>query len=359
MPKPTLTAKDIVTWYSKNARDLPWRKTIDPYKIWLSEIILQQTTVAQGTSYYLKFISVYPTLTDLASAPIDDVLKNWQGLGYYSRARNLHFSANYIINECNGIFPNNYIDLLKLKGVGAYTAAAISSFSYKENKVVVDGNVIRVISRLYGINEAVDNPKVLKLIKEKAQQLCDTQSPEVFNQAIMEFGALQCKAKNPNCKSCPLQKSCIAYKKNIQDQIPFKAKRIKKTNRYFKYCFFIIDNSKTLIIKRSEKDIWQGLYEFPLLELEALEEEHGFVMPKNIKIRPSEVLTSKIFKHQLTHQTIRAVFYKTYISQADYNLMLKKGVFNNYLLINVENINKYALPRLIDLYLNDLSITLF
>jgi len=359
MPKLSLTANHIVNWYIQNARDLPWRKTTDPYKIWLSEIILQQTTVAQGTSYYLKFIDSYPTLKDLANASIDQVLKSWQGLGYYSRARNLHFTANYIINELNGVFPNNYKDLLNLKGVGPYTAAAISSFSFQENKVVVDGNVIRVISRLFGINEAVDNPKTLATIKDKAQKLCNQQKPEIFNQAIMEFGAMLCKSKTPNCITCPLQNSCIANKKNLQKTIPFKTKRINKTNRYFKYCFLIIENEKTLVKKRVQKDIWKGLYELPLIETDKPQSEKGFVWPKKLKIRPSNVLISKTFKHQLTHQTIYAVFYKTFISKKDYHLLLKNEVFGDYELIKLQNMDKYAWPRLIDLYLNDLSITLF
>jgi len=358
MPKPLITANHIVKWYAKNARDLPWRKTSDPYKIWLSEIILQQTTVAQGTSYYLKFIKNYPTLQDLANAPIDSVLKDWQGLGYYSRARNLHFSANYIIDKCEGNFPNNYVDLLKLKGVGAYTAAAIASFAFNENKVVVDGNVIRVISRLFGINEAVDNPQVLKEIKEKAQRLCDTQEPEIFNQAIMEFGALQCKAKKPMCNVCPLSKSCLAVKQKLQNTIPFKAKKIKKTTRYFKFAFFIIDDMETLIIKRENKDIWQGLYQFPLIESKSLDFEKGYTIP-NVNIKPSTVLTSKTYKHQLTHQTIYAVFYKIYITHSDYKKLKKTELFGDYTITKLENINKYAWPRLIDLYLNDLSITLF
>ena len=358
MPKASTTANHIVKWYSENARELPWRKTTDPYKIWLSEIILQQTTVAQGTNYYLKFVTNYPTLKDLASAPIDDILKHWQGLGYYSRARNLHFTANHIVYNLNGEFPNTYDTLIKLKGVGAYTAAAIASFSFQENKVVVDGNVIRVIARFYGITEAVDEKTTLTKIKNLAQDLCDSQKPQIFNQAIMEFGALMCKAKKPGCSMCPLKKTCSSFKNNLVDQIPFKSKKIKKKTRFFKYTFFVIDDEKTLIQKREKKDIWQGLYQFPLMEVSGFDDK-SLSFHNKLKINVNQILASPIFKQQLTHQTIHGIFYKVFITSAEYDKHIKGGSFEDYKLINIENIHNYAWPRLIDLYLNDLSITLF
>lgn len=357
MHSPQKISNLLVTWYKKNARDLPWRNTTDPYKIWLSEIILQQTTVSQGTSYYNKITELYPTVFDLANAHIDDVLKAWQGLGYYSRARNLHFTANHIVNNYNGVFPNNYKELIKLKGVGPYTAAAIASFCFKENKVVVDGNVIRVISRLYGIKDAVDDRQTLLQINKLAQELCDAQKPEVFNQAIMEFGALQCKAKNPNCSKCKLSKSCKAFQNNSTGSIPYKAKRIKKKKRFFQYFFFIIESEKTLVQKRTNKDIWQGLYQFPLIETHNIDTDNKKILPISLKVE--EHLTSKIFIQQLTHQTIHAQFNKVYISKNSYQRLIKKELFDECELISVENLNNYAWPRIIDLYLNDLSITLF
>lgn len=352
---PQKIAQKLIKWYKQNSRDLPWRHTTDPYQIWLSEIILQQTTVAQGINYYYKILELYPTVFDLAHAPLDDLLKAWQGLGYYSRARNLHSTAQYIVQENNGIFPKTYVDLLKLKGVGEYTAAAIASFCYNQNKVVVDGNVIRVVSRLYGIKDPVDDRQTLKKIKNIAQDLCDTQKPQIFNQAIMEFGAIQCKAKKPSCQTCPLNKSCIAFQNEDVNFIPFKAKRIKKKKRFFKYFFFVIDQEKTLIKKRSHKDIWQGLYEFPSIELESFDNNKVI----NFGIKTQDILLSKPFKQQLTHQTINALFYKVYLDNKNYKLLLRNKEFKECEEISVENLNNYAWPRIIDLYLNDLSITLF
>ena len=215
-------SKTLINWYSANKRNLPWRETRDPYSIWLSEIILQQTQVKQGLPYFNSFLAEFPTIFDLAKVEESKVLKLWQGLGYYSRARNLHATAKYIANELQGEFPNNYKALLKLKGVGDYTASAISSICFNEVAAVVDGNVYRVLSRYYGITTPINSSKAIKEFKFLAQKLIDKERPAEFNQAIMEFGAIQCKPKNPNCSLCPLNSSCFALQKNIVAQLPVK-----------------------------------------------------------------------------------------------------------------------------------------
>ncbi|WP_299105873.1 A/G-specific adenine glycosylase [uncultured Winogradskyella sp.] len=258
----------LINWYSINKRELPWRKTKNPYNIWLSEIILQQTQVKQGQPYYEAFVSKYPTIFDLASASETEVLKLWQGLGYYSRARNLHTTAKHIVNELNGVFPNNYKDLLKLKGVGDYTASAISSIAFNEVAAVVDGNVYRVLSRYFGIDTPINSTLGIKEFKKLASTLIDTEQPDIYNQAIMEFGALQCKPKNPDCDSCPLRASCVALQKKTVDVLPVKLKKTKVTTKYFNFLVCIDSNNKILFEKRTHKGIWQNLYQFPLIESE-------------------------------------------------------------------------------------------
>ncbi|CAG0910098.1 unnamed protein product [Cyprideis torosa] len=220
-------SKKIIDWYQINKRDLPWRNTKDPFTIWLSEIILQQTRVAQGLPYYQRFIKAFPNLEKLAVASEQEVLKLWQGLGYYSRARNLHYSAIYIVNELNGKFPSNYNDLLNLKGVGDYTASAIASICYNEPTAVVDGNVYRVLARYFGIETAINSTKGVKEFKLLAQELIDDDNPGTHNQAVMEFGARMCKPQNPDCLSCPLKESCVSLQKNKVNLLPFKEKKLK------------------------------------------------------------------------------------------------------------------------------------
>ena len=258
-------SSSIISWYNDNKRDLPWRQTEDPYKIWLSEIILQQTRVEQGSSYYDALISKYPTITSLADANADDVLRLWQGLGYYSRARNLHAAAKYVKNELNGVFPNTYDEIIKLKGVGDYTASAISSFAFKEVKPVLDGNVFRVIARHFGIFSDIAKAGSKKDFKKVLFEIIDSKRPDTFNQAIMEFGALQCSPKKPNCLFCPLNHSCYAYSHDKQGELPIKIKKIKRKSRYFNY-IIIKCKDKIALHKRSSGDIWEGLYEFPLHE---------------------------------------------------------------------------------------------
>jgi len=237
----------LIYWYLQTKRDLPWRKTRDPYLVWLSEIILQQTRVSQGMSYYLTFSSIFPTVEDLANAEESKVLKMWQGLGYYSRARNLHFTAKYVSNELSGVFPTSYKELIKLKGIGDYTASAISSICFDEPAAVVDGNVYRVLSRFFKIETPINSTKGIKEFKDLAQSLLDATKPGVYNQAIMDFGALQCKPKSPNCYECPMSTNCIAFENKLVKQLPIKEKKLKIKKKYFNFFVFVTKKNKTIL----------------------------------------------------------------------------------------------------------------
>ncbi|MHC5352856.1 A/G-specific adenine glycosylase [Myroides sp. LJL115] len=256
----------LTTWYLQNKRSLPWRETNNPYAIWLSEIILQQTKVAQGLPYYLSFLETFPTVFDLANAEEDQVLRLWQGLGYYSRARNLHASAKIIAYDLNGIFPNNYKDLLSLKGVGPYTAAAIASIAFNENVAVLDGNVYRVLSRIFGITTDISSGAAKKEFQNLAQSLLPKEQPAIFNQAIMDFGAMQCTPKLPLCQSCVFNTTCVALQTNMVSILPVKLKKTKVRNRYIDYIIFQDEQKNTLIEQRTKKDIWQKLYQFPCID---------------------------------------------------------------------------------------------
>ncbi|RZL34004.1 MAG: A/G-specific adenine glycosylase, partial [Pedobacter sp.] len=260
-------SKQLTKWYLQNKRDLPWRKTQNPYLIWLSEIMLQQTRVAQGLPYYNAFILAFPTVFDLANASEEQVLKLWQGLGYYSRARNMHKTAQIVANDFKGIFPDNNKDLLKLKGVGDYTAAAIASFSFGEKIPVVDGNVFRVLSRVFDIETDISNACAKKEFQELALELMNNENPALFNQAIMEFGALQCVPKNPDCENCIFNTACLALKNDKVGSLPYKSKKTKVVDRFFNYLIFEDEQNKTIVQKRTEKGIWHNLYEFPLIEM--------------------------------------------------------------------------------------------
>lgn len=294
----------LLAWFSNNSRDLAWRKDRNPYFIWLSEIILQQTRVEQGLPYFLKFIEKYPTVKDLAIANEDEILKLWQGLGYYSRARNLHFAAQYIENELDGIFPKTYKELLLLKGVGEYTAAAIASIAYKEAVPAIDGNVLRVISRLFNIEEPVDSSKGKKIIKDLMFEIIDKNNPGDFNQAVMELGALVCKPKNPDCNQCPLQEHCLALANNNVLNLPIKSKKIKIKNRYLNY-FLFIDENGFLLEQRTNKDIWKNLYQFPLIESEHLSNE----TKEKWGIEKENLSLKKEIIHKLTHQILHIRFF--------------------------------------------------
>lgn len=307
-------SNQLVLWYLHNKRNLPWRTTSNPYYIWLSEIILQQTRIDQGMSYYLKFVERFPTVKELALTSEEQVLKLWQGLGYYSRARNLHFSAKYIVNELNGVIPATYNDLIKLKGVGDYTASAIASICFNEATAVVDGNVYRVLSRYFGISTPINSTKGIKEFKELAQHLIDTKNPGTHNQAVMEFGARMCKPQNPDCDNCPLNNSCVALSKKRIKELPVKEKKLTIKNRYFNYLVIQTEDNKTKIVKR-ENGIWKNLYEFPLIETSNEIQENKLVehekFDKLFKTMPITVklFNKKVMVHKLTHQHIYTKFW--------------------------------------------------
>lgn len=307
-------SNSLTKWYLQNKRDLPWRNTQNPYFIWLSEIMLQQTRVAQGMPYFYSFTTAFPTVFDLANASEEQVLKLWQGLGYYSRARNLHKTAQYIAFELDGIFPSSYIDLLKLKGVGEYTAAAIASFSYNEKVPVVDGNVFRVLSRYFDIESDISLLSTKKEFTALASELISKENPALFNQAIMEFGAMQCVPKNPNCDICIFNSSCMALQKKKVSQLPVKSKKLKVTKRYFNYIVFLDENQKTIIQKRSDKGIWHNLYEFPLIEtqkeesFEAISNQIQDLIYNDNKIVSVREWNSKSIIHKLSHQHLYIKF---------------------------------------------------
>lgn len=335
----------LITWYKKNKRDLPWRNITDPYKIWLSEIILQQTQVVQGLNYYIKFIETFPTVTDLANAPEDQVMRLWQGLGYYSRARNLHAAAKHIQTTNRGKFPTTYENIKELKGVGDYTSAAIASFAYNLPHAVVDGNVHRVLSRLFDLHTPINSTQGKKEFQLLADELLNTKQPALHNSAIMEFGALWCKPQNPKCDDCPLQEHCMAFKNDTVSVLPVKNKTIKIKNRYFHYIVF---NHKqdVYITKRDKKDIWQNLYEFLLIETDNEITENEILNHSALTSIASDFTIKSIIpvkKHILSHQHLYATFYE---------LVLKKPLKHKSLfVIKRAELTNYALPQLITKYL--------
>ncbi|MEN8927893.1 MAG: A/G-specific adenine glycosylase [Flavobacteriales bacterium] len=329
---------DLHNWYTTNKRDLPFRNTTDPYLIWLSEIILQQTRVNQGLPYYQKFVTLFPTVNDLANAEEQDVLNAWQGLGYYSRARNLHFSAKYVVENLNSVFPTKYNELIKLKGVGDYTASAIASFSSKEIVPVLDGNVYRFMSRMYGIETPINTPKAIKEFKFVLNELIDHKKPDLFNQAIIEFGALHCTPKAPNCHECPFNDFCFAYANKEIDSFPVKLKKKKSVERFLNF-YLIRDNNHFFITKREEDAIWKNLYEFPNLEskdcfdTERIPKELNDIVGMNAVVGP--------IKHILSHQNIHA---KLFIC----NLKNERKIGANWMKIAEADIADYPIHRLME-----------
>jgi len=343
-----LFIEQINTWYSAHKRALPWRETSDPYHIWLSEIILQQTRVQQGINYYHRFIEEFPTVFDLANASEDQVLKLWQGLGYYSRARNLHSTAQHIVNKYNGVFPNDYKTILSLKGIGPYTAAAIASIAFDLPYPAIDGNVYRIVSRYFGINSPIDSEKGKNEIYEIAKELMPGHNAGFHNQALMEFGALQCIPKAPNCSICPLIETCYAAKKNLQNELPVKTKKAKQRIRFF-YYFLIDDYDSIYLEKRESDDIWRNLYQLPLLETEKeLTDKEilafEFEPFKNLGVNVKSV--SGIKKHVLSHQLIMARLVQLEITRT-------KWLSENYIRVNKKDIYKFAVPKLIEAFLQE------
>jgi A/G-specific adenine glycosylase len=310
-------AEELITWYKVNKRDLPWREEKDPYKIWLSEIILQQTQVIQGLGYYQRFIERFPNVKQLAKASENEVLKMWEGLGYYSRARNLHATSKIIASKFKGKFPAQHRQILELKGIGDYTAAAIASFAFDLPYAVVDGNVYRVLSRVFGVNTPIDSGAGKKEFQQLATALLPKNKAATYNQAIMEFGAQYCKPRMPDCERCIFSERCLAFATTRVNVLPVKAKKTKVTARYFNY-LICMDAGKNLSIhKRIAKDIWQGLYEFPLIESEAPLSHASAIKAAEKKFKTKGlkkvmVFNSSEYKHLLSHQTIYAVFYVFY-----------------------------------------------
>lgn len=368
-------------WYKKNKRDLPWRQTNDPYKIWLSEVILQQTRVNQGLQYYLDFIKDFPDVLSLARASEDKVLKRWQGLGYYSRARNLHRAARDVVEQMDGRIPGSYDGLLKLKGVGKYTASAIASICFGEARAVVDGNVSRVIARLFGIEEPINNSTGSKVIESLANELLDHNDPGTHNQAMMEFGALQCVPVSPDCERCPLSDHCEARKTDRVTHLPVKIPKRKPVDQWM-YFFIFICGEEIIITKRGTEGIWKSLYQFPMVESNApftakskapytdkansASFEKEIIEPMLVQLlqgtgltadggslRPDRVTIRKIsdpVRHQLTHRTIHARF--IHVHPASWPQQLPAG----WIKISLDRLNDFPVPRLINRYMEVVKI---
>ncbi|MEN9523087.1 MAG: A/G-specific adenine glycosylase [Bacteroidota bacterium] len=348
----------LLNWYSYQNRNLPWKNIKDPYKIWLSEIILQQTRVAQGLPYYEKFVEKYPTIKDFALAKDDDVMRIWQGLGYYSRARNMLTTARIIHEKYHDKFPETYHELIQLKGVGSYTAAAIASFAFDLPHAVIDGNVFRVLSRIFGIETAIDTTQGKKQFTQLAEKLLDKKHLAKYNQALMDFGATQCTPKNPNCSECVFTKTCEAFKLNLVNNLPFKEKKIEKRNRYFNF-FYLTDGKNIVIQKRTEKDIWQDLYQLPLIETKTNISKEKITKPSVInqhvileKLKPKQKLNiqSGIVKQQvLTHQNLFIQFYMLKLQS------LKIAEVDGFEIISIKDINNYGFPKSIAEFLSGLK----
>lgn len=333
-------ARVLLKWYEEHKRPLPWRDTKDPYRIWISEIILQQTRVAQGYDYYLRFLERFPDVFVLAAASEDEVMQQWQGLGYYSRARNLHAAAKTI--AALGHFPTTYEEIRTLKGVGDYTAAAISAFAFGLPTAVVDGNVYRVLARHFGIFTPIDTTAGKKVFRELAQQLLDELHPGDYNQALMDFGALQCTPQNPQCTDCPLSDTCVAYSAACVEQLPVKSKKTKVKTRYFVYLYLRCEG-KIFLHRRGAGDIWQGLYEPPLLEFEHKAEFDEVVRTADLPSGSSYHLVAEGMKHVLTHRVLLADCYEVDLPAEALPLLVERG----YIVVDEEVRSEFAVPRLV------------
>ena len=339
-------SKTLILWYIEHKRELPWRTTIEPYYIWLSEIILQQTRVAQGLPYYRAFISSFPTIEDLAKASEEKVLKLWQGLGYYSRARNLHFSAKYISENLKGVFPTTYKELLNLKGVGDYTASAIASICFNEPTAVVDGNVYRVLARCFGISTPVNSTQGIKEFKALAQQLIDISQPGIYNQAIMEFGAKHCKPQNPDCNSCVFNDKCVALQKKTVSELPVKLKKTIIKKCYYNYMVILLEEDSIILQQRIKKGIWQKLYEFPLIETskefginKLLQTAEYKELSKKHSFSSLVLFNEKSIVHKLSHRHLYTRFW------------IVETVNSTIKGIPIHTINKYPVPVLIEKFI--------
>lgn len=341
----------LLHWYAQNQRDLPWRKSRDPYVIWVSEVILQQTRIDQGTPYFFRFLEAFPTVKELAEATETDVLALWQGLGYYSRARNMHQTAKLVWYDLHGHFPQTYEGLLKLKGVGPYTAAAIASIAFNVPVALVDGNVVRFFSRFFGIQEPADSPVTKREVSRLAQQFMEPLQPRAYNQAIMEMGSILCKPIHPDCQICTFRSDCFAYQNNLVEKLPAPKRPPKQRHRYFHYLVFVQPDAshidQLLLSKRADKDIWQGLYDFPLVETDMpitlaeliLHPEWEKRMGKGSEVSVVKVGSSK---HLLSHQVIHATFYVVSKPPAQDDTSQ---------LVSVNELTQFPVPRLIERFL--------
>ena len=334
--------KKLLGWFGENRRPFPWRDSNEPYKVWLSEIILQQTRATQGLPYYESFISNFPNVEELAAAKEDHVMKLWQGLGYYSRARNLHATAKKITDQYQGHFPSDFDQIKSLKGIGDYTASAIASICFGQDQAVVDGNVYRVLSRIFGMDEPIDASAAYRIYKEKAHHLMQGAPPGDFNQAMMEFGALQCVPKNPNCQDCLFVKDCVAFQQAKVDLLPIKSKKVNVKNRYFHF-FVLIDESKnTLLQKREGKGIWQNLYQFPLIET--------FAKQKHFQ---AHQLDSLLADHRISSDFVidkwndQPIFHKLTHQHLEINFWIVKLSDSCNLVTQSSNIQDYPMPKVL------------
>lgn len=352
----TYFTQHLLQWnHASNHREMPWKGETDPYKIWLSEVILQQTRVDQGRAYYEKFIEAFPSIQDLAKAKDEKVFKLWEGLGYYNRCRNLLFTARYISKNLKGIFPNTYDELLGLKGVGPYTAAAIASFAFNLPYAVVDGNVFRVLSRFYGISTPIDTKEGMTIFNQLADDNLEKAFPGAYNQAIMDFGATVCTPSSPDCAACNLVDKCVAFNVNKVNQLPVKIKRITKKKRHFDFFCFNFENS-WMLQQRGEGDVWNGLYQFYLLEhdrMPAYSQDyiasillHQFALSKKQWKYIGAEEQPRLFKQVLTHQTIEARF-------SCIQLTKMPKMLQNALWVKPKQFSKYAFPKII----NDFLVT--
>ena len=345
-----LSAK-LIDWYQQNQRDLPWRNTADPFKIWISEIILQQTRVNQGLAYYYRFVERFPDVRSLAEAHEDEVLKYWQGLGYYSRARNLHKAAKQVMEKYQGIFPDNYKDVLALSGIGNYTAAAICSFAYNQPYAVVDGNVYRVLSRLFNDPTPIDSTQGIKQFQLLADELLDRENPGMHNQAIMEFGALQCTPSNPDCETCALQYECMAFADKMVSQLPVKTLKIKTKTLHFNY-LNIKYQHYCFIRQRSEGNIWKNLYEFPLIEDEKLFSKDELMKSEQFMDLFKDIdsvyiqSVSKPVKHILTHRKIMAQVINIEVKSLN-------DALKSYQMIRRDELDRFAVSRLMEIFIDN------
>lgn len=345
-------SKKLLKWHEKNKRDLPWKKTKDPYKIWLSEIILQQTRVEQGTPYYEKLIRQFPTVKHLAAAPEDDVMKAWQGLGYYTRARNAHAAAKQVMTDFGGKLPSSHDEILKLRGIGGYTAAAIASFAFGLPHAVVDGNVFRVLSRIFGIGKPIDSTEGKRFFIKLANDLLDKKDPGEYNQAIMNFGAMVCTPSNPACDQCVFRRSCFAFNHQQVSEFPVKSKKNAVRTRWFNFLVFE-DGKKIIIEKRKEKDIWNSLFQFPLVETETFADSSeiiNIICQKKIAAKSHMRVAgvSSVIQHKLSHQTIMAQFIRIFLPHE--KIKMQPG----WMAVKMPDLKKFGFPKLIVNYFEKL-----